>query len=201
MPHERQRPAGEDLNVGGQRDSVRSMQPWRERVVADSTRLVPGVGGEVVDLPADVQDGVAQRVVLGGAVGVRDDDRALGLGAGDVLHDRQHGGDAGAGAGQQQRPVGRLDDEVARRGADLQHVPRRVTVSCRNVETCPSGAPSTPRTRRTVICSRLPERGGGHGVLPRLPLPVGQVHEDRDVLARADRAAATAVARVPAPAR
>jgi hypothetical protein len=60
------------------------------------------VRGEVVDLSSDVQDGVTQRVVLRGAVGVGDDDRPLWLGPGDVLDDRQHRRDAGAGAGEEQ---------------------------------------------------------------------------------------------------
>ena len=137
--------------------SVRSMKPCRERWSSGVDGLVPGVGGEVVDLPAHVQHGVPQRVVLGGAVGVGDDHGALRLGAGDVLDDRQHRGDAGPRAGQQQRPVGWLDDEVPGRGADIQQVIAGLDVVVQ-VATTP-GRParrSPPRTRRTVICSRVP---------------------------------------------
>ena len=52
-----------------------------------SGAFVPGVSGEVVDLAAYVQHGVAQCMVLSGPVGVRDDDLALRLGPRDVPRD------------------------------------------------------------------------------------------------------------------
>ena len=59
VPHERQRATGEDLNVVGQRDLGQVHEALSGAVVVGLDGLVPGVGGEVVDLPADVQDGVA----------------------------------------------------------------------------------------------------------------------------------------------
>ena len=82
------RAAGEHLDVVGQRHLVEIHVALPGARVVGFDVLVPGVGSEVVDLAADVQHGLAQCVVLGGAVGVRDDDLALGLGAGDVFDDR-----------------------------------------------------------------------------------------------------------------
>jgi hypothetical protein len=82
VPHERQRPAGEDLNVRRQRDLGEVHETLVGAVVVGSDGFVPGVGGEVVELSSDVQDRVAEGVVLGGAVGVGDDDGAVGSGCG-----------------------------------------------------------------------------------------------------------------------
>ena len=161
------------------------MKPSAERWSVGVDPLVPGVGREVVDLAPDVQDRVAQRVVLRRAVGVRDDHLALRLGPGDVLDDRQHGGDAGAGAGQQQRPVGGLDDEVPGRGADVHDVtdPGPV-VQVRRDHAVRGAAHAVDLAHRDLQPGR--HRCGGDGVLPGLAPAVGQVHEHRDVLPRAD---------------
>ena len=77
MPHERQRPTGEHLHLVVQRHLGQVHQSLLRPAVAGVHPLVPGVGGEVVDLASYVQDGVSQRVVLRGPVRVRDDDRII----------------------------------------------------------------------------------------------------------------------------
>jgi hypothetical protein len=95
-------------------------------------------------------------MVLCRSVGVRDDDLALWLGIGDVLHDRQHRGNSRAGAGQKER-ADRDSTRKSPAGALTSSVSPILRWSCRNVETRPSGAPFTPFTRRTVICNRVPD--------------------------------------------
>ena len=69
------------------------------------------------------------------------------------------------------------------------------TWSCRNDETRPSGAPFTPRTRRTVICSRVPTAVEDTVYWRGWRSPSGQVDEHRHVLARADLRQPAAVRR------
>jgi len=88
VPHERQRPAGEDLDPVRQRDLREVHQPLLRPAVTAVDGLVPGVGGEIVDVPGDVQHRVPQGVVVRGPVGVRHDDRALRLGSRDGFDDR-----------------------------------------------------------------------------------------------------------------
>ncbi len=82
MAHKRQRPAGEDLHLVGQRNLRQIHESLRRVVVTRLYGFIPGVGGEVVDLTSDMQDRFAQRMVLRGPVRVRDDDLALRLGSG-----------------------------------------------------------------------------------------------------------------------
>ena len=140
-------------------------------VVRGVDGLVPGVGGEVVDLASDVQDRLAQRMVLRRPVGVRDDDLALRLGPGDVLHDRQHRGDPGARARQQERAVGGLDDEVAGRGADVEEVADGdLVVQERRDLTVRSAVHARHPTHGDLQPG--PQRRRGDGVLPGLPVAV-----------------------------
>jgi len=78
VPHERQRTAGEDLNVLRERDVGqihKSLAGAGVAVVIDG--FVPRMGGEVVDLASEMQDGFSQSVILSAAVGVGDDDGPL----------------------------------------------------------------------------------------------------------------------------
>ena len=141
----------------GSGSSPRSMKPCRRAMIARVDGLVPGVGGEVVDLPADVQHGLAQRVVPGGAIGVRDDH--LALRAGSARCARRSGSTVVMPApalASSSGPVRRLDDEIAGRRADLEQV------SDLDVVVQVGLRPDRPVRRRrrgpaaTVICIRVP---------------------------------------------
>lgn len=74
----------------------------RDPGVGRAGMLIPGVGGEVVDLMSHALDRLAKRMILSGAVGVGRNDRSPRLCPDYVLHNWEHGGDASAGTGQQQ---------------------------------------------------------------------------------------------------
>lgn len=88
QPHKGQGPAGEDLHTVWQRNLRQVHVTLTGTLLGSIHVLVPRIGREVVDLSANVPDGLAQGVVVGRAVGVGKSDRALRLGSGDVLHDR-----------------------------------------------------------------------------------------------------------------
>ena len=72
MFHERQRTAGDDLNVSRERDVGQIHKSLAGAGVADIDGFVPRMGGEVVDLASEMQDGFSQSVILSAAVGVGD---------------------------------------------------------------------------------------------------------------------------------
>jgi hypothetical protein len=100
--------------------SDRSMCPRRE--VTRIGILVPGVGGEVVELMSHALDGLAQRMILSGSVGAGGDDRPPWLCSDYVLHNREHGGDGSAGTGQQQRGIRGSQHEISGGRTHLQDV-------------------------------------------------------------------------------
>jgi len=77
VSHERQRTAGEDLNVLRERDVGQIHKSLAGAGVAVIDGFVPRMGGEVVDLASEMQDGFSQSVILSAAVGVGDDDGPL----------------------------------------------------------------------------------------------------------------------------
>jgi hypothetical protein len=102
-PHERERTTGENLNVVRKRNVAQIDVALARPGVAVIEGLVPGLGAEVVDLAAEMEHRVSQRMICCSAVGVRENDGPLGLGTRDLLDDREHRRNAGACAGQQQR--------------------------------------------------------------------------------------------------
>src|SRR6478735_3116330 len=102
--------------------SVKSMKPWRERVSPSSTVSYQRIGSEVVDLSSEMQNGFTQGVILSPAIGVGHDHGSLGLGSSDLFHDGQHRCDARARTRQQDRRLGGRQDEIASRGAHIEHI-------------------------------------------------------------------------------
>jgi RNA-directed DNA polymerase len=142
-----------------------------------------------------VQHGLAQCVILGGAVGVRNDDLALGLGAGDFLDDRENGGDPGTRARQQERNVRWLHHEVARRCAELDRVAGlEMIVQVRRHHSVRSPVHAAHPAHGDL--QPMSERGRGDRVLAGLATPVGQVDEHRHVLTGRDLRQRQAVGRL-----
>ena len=105
VPHEGQWTAGENVEVIRQRNVREVHVALAGARVARIEMLVPGIGDEVVELMPHPLDRLAKRMILSCTVGVGRNHWSPWLGPDDVLHDREHGGDAGAGTSQKQRGI------------------------------------------------------------------------------------------------
>ena len=172
--------------------SVKSMKPWRESGVALVDGFVPGVRSEVVDLSTEMQHGVSQSVILRPAISVGHDHAPLRLGTSDLFDDGQHRRDTRTSAGQQQRRVCRRQYEVTGRGTDIEQISELDMI----MEVAGNAAVWGPVRSLDPPHGDLqpsPYSGGRHRVLPGLPVTIGQVDENRDVLSGCDSWEGTAV--------
>jgi hypothetical protein len=100
VAHKRQWAAREDLDIVRKLNIAQVHVALARPGVALIEELVPGVGTEVVDLTAEMEHRVSQSVVRRSAVGVGNNDGALGLRTRDLFDDWKYRRYAGARAGQ-----------------------------------------------------------------------------------------------------
>ena len=139
-----------------------------------------------------MQHGFSQGVILSPAISVGDDDGPLRLGTSDLFDDGQHRRDACTSACQQERRVCWRQYEVTGRGTDIEQISELDMI----MEVAGNAAVWGPVHSSDPPHSDLqasPYSGGRHRVLPGLPVTIGQVDENRDVLAGCDRRQGTAV--------
>ena len=134
----------------------------------------------------------SQSVILCSAISVGHDHGPLRLGTSDLFDDGQHSRDTRTSAGQQQRRVCWRQYEVTGRGTDIEQISELDMI----MEVAGNAAVWGPVRSLDPPHGDLqpsPYSGGRHRVLPGLPVTVGQVDENRDVLSGCDRWEGTAV--------